>query len=142
MAEKQPVLTLDERIEKTLKEVEFEGDMDLARRSIRLLIEKVASPESFCPKCEDRLAYNKKESLLRCFSCGYEEKLDKTETPEQPARKDIPEAAAKAIRRTTEPTSRGEKIRELANSAGTAPPTEEDKRIVQSVTGNRDVNFV
>lgn len=143
--QKKSPSTLDEKIDELLTTIGFDGDGMIAKKEIRLLVEKTASPESFCPECEDRLAYIHKENLLRCLNCGYEDLLEEQpeETPATPTKKgNIPDEAKEALKRAAEPSEKGENIRNLANQMGSSPPTQEDRDQVKAATGIKDANFV
>lgn len=127
---------------------------------ISKLVARAVNPDAFCPECHEMMIYDKAEGLLRCINCGHNHEINHTRprnpspNPESPVadvedkpksdQRPLPPAAQKVIeesQKQPEISSRGEKIRQLANSRPGEKPTDTDKSQIQGVTGTSDVNW-
>jgi len=143
-------LTLEEKIEKIIREMKPQGNIKDTVASLKKLFLQTLHPEQFCPKCENQMFLQ--EGAYSCINCGYKpEDVQKKEiAPSTTSNKrgDIPPEIDNLIKdaeRKMPTDGRGKKIRELASQVdgGTVAPTQDDANRIKNIDSNvKDINWV
>jgi len=141
-------LTLEEKIEKIIKEMKPQGDIKDTVASLKKLFLQTLHPEQFCPKCENQMFLQ--DGVYSCINCGYKPEDTKTKktVSTTPSKKgSIPSEVDNLIKNSKRglPTdNRGKKIRELASQvdSGNVVPTQDDANRIKNIDPNvKDINW-
>jgi len=160
----EPILTLKERIKKTVSEswieTEPEGTKENLEKNIFSLIQRVLHPEQFCPKCDERMFLE--PDGFSCPNCGFKsEKFVPPVNPNNPNPQvrrptgPIPPQVARLLEQEERPTQpidptvKNIKYNKKSLAAaigkmqsGNTATTQQDIDVVKQATGNNNINMI